>query len=105
MCIILLHRAAHEAGAPVAIVNIGKTRADEFVSLKINARCGEVGILCFDLDCLLPQLKYHNYVYLEFFRFFLGYFRWAAFPCPVSTEHRVGNWFLLLSQYPPILHG
>ncbi|KAG6508057.1 hypothetical protein ZIOFF_033412 [Zingiber officinale] len=36
-----LVRAAHEAGAPVAVVNIGETRADDFVSVKINARCGE----------------------------------------------------------------
>lgn len=35
-------RAAHEAGAATAIVNVGNTRADDFVSLKINARCGEV---------------------------------------------------------------
>ncbi|KAK8716372.1 hypothetical protein V6N13_043684 [Hibiscus sabdariffa] len=37
-----LVRAAHEAGASTAIVNVGKTRADDFVSLKINARLGEV---------------------------------------------------------------
>lgn len=38
-------RAAKEAGAPIAIINIGETRADDFVSLKINARCGEVRAL------------------------------------------------------------
>ncbi|GMG99827.1 hypothetical protein Nepgr_001667 [Nepenthes gracilis] len=37
-----LVRAAHEAGAATAIVNIGVTRADDFVSLKISARCGEI---------------------------------------------------------------
>ncbi|KAK3029668.1 hypothetical protein RJ639_038949 [Escallonia herrerae] len=37
-----LVRAAHEAGAATAIVNIGVTRADNFVSLKINARLGEI---------------------------------------------------------------
>ncbi|KAG5031788.1 hypothetical protein JHK85_015770 [Glycine max] len=37
-----LVRAAHEAGAATAIVNIGVTRADNFVPLKINARLGEV---------------------------------------------------------------
>jgi len=37
-----LNRAAHEAGAATAIVNIGVTRADDFVPLKINARLGEV---------------------------------------------------------------
>ncbi|RYR44661.1 hypothetical protein Ahy_A08g040959 isoform B [Arachis hypogaea] len=34
--------AAHEAGAATAIVNIGETRADDFVPLKINARLGEI---------------------------------------------------------------
>ena len=37
-----LVRAAHEAGAATAIVNIGETRADDFVPLKINARLGEI---------------------------------------------------------------
>ncbi|XP_031473563.1 NAD-dependent protein deacylase SRT2 isoform X2 [Nymphaea colorata] len=37
-----LVRAAHEAGASTAIVNIGPTRADDMVSLKIKARCGEI---------------------------------------------------------------
>ncbi|KAJ3671669.1 hypothetical protein LUZ60_007748 [Juncus effusus] len=37
-----LARSAHEAKAPIAIVNIGDTRADDLVSLKINARCGEI---------------------------------------------------------------
>lgn len=37
-----LYRAAHEAGAAAAIVNIGETRADAFVPLKIKARLGEV---------------------------------------------------------------
>lgn len=40
-------RAAHEAGASTAIINIGPTRADDIVSLKIKARCGEVGFLSF----------------------------------------------------------
>lgn len=37
-----LVRAAHEAGAATAIVNIGETRADTLVSLKISARLGEI---------------------------------------------------------------
>ncbi|CAH2056422.1 unnamed protein product, partial [Thlaspi arvense] len=37
-----LVRAAHEAGAAIAIVNVGVTRADDFVPLKINARLGEI---------------------------------------------------------------
>ncbi|KAL5554909.1 hypothetical protein UlMin_037145 [Ulmus minor] len=37
-----LVRAAHEAGAATAIVNIGVTRADDLVPLKINARIGEI---------------------------------------------------------------
>ncbi|KAL2521255.1 NAD-dependent protein deacetylase SRT2 [Forsythia ovata] len=36
-----LVRAAYEAGAATAIVNVGVTRADDFVPLKINARIGE----------------------------------------------------------------
>ncbi|XP_017179847.1 NAD-dependent protein deacylase SRT2 isoform X2 [Malus domestica] len=37
-----LVRAAHEAGAATAIVNVGVTRADDIVPLKINARLGEI---------------------------------------------------------------
>ncbi|KAJ8765324.1 hypothetical protein K2173_012021 [Erythroxylum novogranatense] len=37
-----LIRAAHEAGAVTAIVNLGATRADDFVPMKINARLGEI---------------------------------------------------------------
>lgn len=35
-------RRAHESGKPVAIVNRGKTRADEMATLKVDADCGEV---------------------------------------------------------------
>lgn len=42
---IEFYRAAYEAGAATAIVNIGVTRADDFVPLKINARLGEVSFL------------------------------------------------------------
>ena len=35
-------KLAAERGTPVAIVNIGKTRADELATLKIEAKCGEV---------------------------------------------------------------
>ncbi|KAI3435457.1 uncharacterized protein J3R85_006064, partial [Psidium guajava] len=37
-----LIKAAHEAGAATAIVNIGVSRADDMVPLKINARLGEI---------------------------------------------------------------
>lgn len=37
-----LHRAAHEAGAATAIVNVGVSRADNLIPLKINAKLGEV---------------------------------------------------------------
>nr|WJZ57301.1 sirtuin 2 [Paspalum vaginatum] len=37
-----LARLAHEASAPIAAVSIGETRADSILSLKINARCGEI---------------------------------------------------------------
>lgn len=33
---------AIDAKKPIAIVNIGKTRADKFVNLKIKGRCGDV---------------------------------------------------------------
>jgi NAD-dependent SIR2 family protein deacetylase len=35
-------RLAHERGLPVAIVNLGATRADSHVRLKIEAKCGEI---------------------------------------------------------------
>jgi len=35
-------RAACERGLPVAIINLGATRADEMVALKIRARCADV---------------------------------------------------------------
>ncbi|CAN6349132.1 unnamed protein product [Urochloa humidicola] len=37
-----LARLAHEANAPIAAISIGETRADSILSLKINARCGEI---------------------------------------------------------------
>jgi NAD-dependent SIR2 family protein deacetylase len=35
-------RAAHERGIPIAILNIGPTRADNLATLKIEAKCGEL---------------------------------------------------------------
>ena len=35
-------RRAQESGKPIAIVNRGKTRADDFASLKVDADCGDV---------------------------------------------------------------
>ncbi|KAL8473455.1 hypothetical protein ACS0TY_030330 [Phlomoides rotata] len=37
-----LVRAAHEAGAATAIVNVGVSRADNLIPLKINAKLGEI---------------------------------------------------------------
>ncbi|PSS21321.1 NAD-dependent protein like [Actinidia chinensis var. chinensis] len=52
-----LVRAAREAGAATAIVNVGVTRADDFVPLKINARLGEVLPRLLDLGSLsIPAL-------------------------------------------------
>ncbi|XP_062148613.1 NAD-dependent protein deacylase SRT2 isoform X1 [Alnus glutinosa] len=52
-----LVRAAYEAGAATAIVNIGVTRADDFVPLKINARVGEILPRVLDLGSLsIPAL-------------------------------------------------
>ncbi|KAH0437037.1 hypothetical protein IEQ34_026300 [Dendrobium chrysotoxum] len=47
-----LVRAAYEAKADVAIVNIGETRADDFVPLKINARVGEILPRLLQMGCL-----------------------------------------------------
>ncbi|XP_077231865.1 sirtuin 2 isoform X2 [Tasmannia lanceolata] len=44
--------AAHEAGAAIAIVNLGTTRADELVPLKIKARCGEILSRVLDMGSL-----------------------------------------------------
>ena len=35
-------RRAHETGKPIAIVNRGKTRADELATVKVDADCGEI---------------------------------------------------------------
>ena len=34
-------RAAAEAGKPIAAVNLGRTRADELLTLKVTERCSE----------------------------------------------------------------
>lgn len=33
---------AIDANKPIAIINIGKTRADELVNLKVEGRCGDI---------------------------------------------------------------
>lgn len=35
-------RLARELGAPVAIINLGRTRADDLATVRVHARCGEV---------------------------------------------------------------
>ena len=35
-------RRAHETGKPIAIVNRGKTRADDIATIKVDADCGDV---------------------------------------------------------------
>ncbi|KMZ73553.1 NAD-dependent protein deacetylase SRT2 [Zostera marina] len=47
-----LARAAFDSGASIAIVNVGKTRADDFVPLRINARVGEVLPRVIEVGCL-----------------------------------------------------
>lgn len=44
-------RRAHEIGVPVAAINIGRTRADEMLALKIEAPCVET------LDALMRRLQ------------------------------------------------
>ncbi len=63
-------RAALEKGAPVAIVNIGPTRADDIATLKIEAQSGEVVNLI------------TNYMHLTF----TGFIAWIDLPCFL-------NWF------------
>ncbi|KAL5543307.1 hypothetical protein UlMin_011017 [Ulmus minor] len=46
---------AHEAGAATAIVNIGATRADDLVPLKINARIGDC---CFISNIIIHILNF-----------------------------------------------
>jgi len=36
-----LSRRAAEKGIPIAILNVGPTRADDLAALKVEARCGE----------------------------------------------------------------
>jgi NAD-dependent SIR2 family protein deacetylase len=45
--------AAHKAGKPIAAVNLGRTRADELLTLKVNQPC--VAALAFLLDERLHQ--------------------------------------------------
>ncbi|ERN08785.1 hypothetical protein AMTR_s00017p00253090 [Amborella trichopoda] len=53
-----LVRAAYEVNATVAIINIGETRADELVSLKISARSGEILPRLLGMGCLsIPASK------------------------------------------------
>ncbi|GKE55171.1 hypothetical protein Tco_1490327 [Tanacetum coccineum] len=57
-----LYRAAHEAGAATAIINIGKTRADDnFADLKINSRLEEI---CFRTTILIKPPIYLNPDYI-----------------------------------------
>ncbi|WCJ37828.1 NAD-dependent protein deacetylase [Euphorbia peplus] len=52
-----LVRAAHEAGAATGVVNVGVTRVDDFVPMKINARLGEILPRVIDLGSLtIPAL-------------------------------------------------
>ncbi|XP_065875371.1 NAD-dependent protein deacylase SRT2 isoform X2 [Euphorbia lathyris] len=52
-----LVRAAHEAGAATAIVNVGVTRVDDFVPMRINARLGEILPRVIDVGSLaIPAL-------------------------------------------------
>lgn len=44
--------AASDRKIPVAILNIGPTRADHLAELRVNARCGEV---LKDIQPLLPR--------------------------------------------------
>jgi NAD-dependent deacetylase sirtuin 4 len=48
-----LAKAAKEAGATLAIVNVGPTRADDLATLKVEALAGEVMMQLASHHCLL----------------------------------------------------
>jgi len=49
LAFFLCARAAADMGSPIAILNIGPTRADDLARLKIDARSGEVSTEPFDV--------------------------------------------------------
>lgn len=80
-------RAAHEAGAATGIVNVGVTRADDFVSLKINARLGEVQF---------PVWSTVKNEISEKLRFVCA--------CIANNFFSISYWLLLLQIMPRVLH-
>ncbi|KAF9681820.1 hypothetical protein SADUNF_Sadunf05G0042300 [Salix dunnii] len=60
--LLILNRAAHEAGAATAIVNLGVTRADDIVPLKICARLGEVKSSETNLVTIFFTLSYFGFI-------------------------------------------
>jgi NAD-dependent SIR2 family protein deacetylase len=49
---------AHRLGTPIAAVNLGRTRADHLLSLKVERRCADaLEELVADLTLLLPALR------------------------------------------------
>ncbi|KAB5556447.1 hypothetical protein DKX38_007356 [Salix brachista] len=60
--LLILNRAAHEAGAATAIVNLGVTRADDIVPLKISARLGEVKSSETNLVTIFFTLSYFGFI-------------------------------------------
>lgn len=79
-------RAASDANASIAIVNIGQTRADDFVPLKINARCGEVTVeLILLVFSIVRFLNFYRMVF-EIFRYCPDCLRWDASLFLVSAE-------------------
>lgn len=50
--------AARQLGKPVAAVNLGRTRADELLTLKVEGECGEALAALLDRLCDLQPLRY-----------------------------------------------
>lgn len=48
---------AVDANKPIAIVNIGKTRADEFVNLRVEGRCGDILSKVWQLNVLNNPIR------------------------------------------------
>lgn len=92
-------RAAHEAGAATGIVNVGVTRADDFVSLKINARLGEVQFCVprFFSVCI-PLLLLPIFWPFISYRYCPGCFIWGPLASLPSNNITSGICFIFTSR-------
>lgn len=64
-------------GSPIAILNIGPTRADDLAHLKINARSGEVCAEALEIDTFV--FWYYEHLYLVSLAFLIQDVFWAYY--------------------------